>query len=408
MLRLRMVDDPEDQAPPVELSDEETLVMLGHFAGASPAALVESTGLAAPRIDAIVARLTSLGLIEAQPAELIPIEEEPAELIPIEDEPVATVPFAVEDPLTAEDDLVALLDSAMSGLLVSEVMPEAPPAGTGSAEGKPHDATVAGAAVVARPPAQGVVDDEPVELDVDEPGAETAADTREYKRLFEAELHPRPTEERVALAGTVTGPRLFALCFDPDPSVIIALFDNTATTIEHARLIAFHHRTARGLDELAGRAAIAADTLVHRRLLRNPALNEAMVRRLMGTKRLLEIHKLSLDRDVPERTRGAARALFRTRFTTASPEERVDVVWSTEGRILTAMTGLTFDSRTTSILCSRTYASIMLIQSLARFPATPPALIGHLLRQPLVKRQVHLKNQLLQHPNTPSDAKRRL
>ena len=33
--------------------------------------------------------------------------------------------------------------------------------------------------------------------------------------------------------------------------------------------------------------------------------------------------------------------------------------------------------------------------------------IACLLRQPLVKRQVHLKNQILQHPNTPADAKRR-
>jgi hypothetical protein len=49
----------------------------------------------------------------------------------------------------------------------------------------------------------------------------------------------------------------------------------------------------------------------------------------------------------------------------------------------------------------------MLIQSLARFPATPPQLIAHLLRQPLVKRQAHLKNQLLAHSNTPADAKRR-
>jgi hypothetical protein len=99
--------------------------------------------------------------------------------------------------------------------------------------------------------------------------------------------------------------------------------------------------------------------------------------------------------------------LFRQRFTAAAAEERVEVVWKTEGRILAALSGLTFDSRMTSILCSRTYTSVMLVQNLARFPAAPPPLLACLLRQPLVKRQPHLKNLLLQHPNTPSDAKRR-
>jgi hypothetical protein len=178
--------------------------------------------------------------------------------------------------------------------------------------------------------------------------------------------------------------------------------------VEHARLVAFHHRTARGLDELVRRPALASDPMVERRLVRNPGLDEGQFRRLMGNKRLLALYKVSLDRDVPDRSRAAARTVFRARFGTAQAEERVEVVWATEGRVLMAMAGLTFDSRTTSILCSRTYASIMLVQNLARFPATPPPLIAHLLRQPMVKRQAHLKNQLLQHPNTPADVKRRI
>ncbi len=245
------------------------------------------------------------------------------------------------------------------------------------------------------------------ELPVDEPRPEAVEETREYQKLFEVELHPLPADERVALAGTATGARLCALCFDPDPRIIHAVLENAATTLEHARIVAFHHRTARGLEELVRRPAMAADPMVHRRLVRNPGVDEGMFRRLMGSKRLLEVYKVSLDRDVPERSRAAARALFRTKFGTAGAEERVEIVWATEGRVLMAMAGLTFDSRTTSILCSRTYASIMLVQNLARFSATPPQLIAHLLRQPMVKRQVHLRNQLLQHPNTPADAKRR-
>ena len=189
--------------------------------------------------------------------------------------------------------------------------------------------------------------------------------------------------------------------------MIGALFENTSTTLDHARLVAFHHRDARGLEALASRPAMVADALVYRRLVRNPGATESMLRRLLAHRRLAEVHKLSHDRELPERNRVVARALFRSKFMTAQPEEKADLVWTTEGRILLALTGITFDSRMTSILCSRTYASIMLVQSLARFPATPPPLLGHLLRQPLVKRQPQLRNQLLQHPNTPSDAKRR-
>lgn len=353
MLGAGMDDDPNDQGPPGELSAEETMVMLGHFAGASFTALSTSTGLTQARLEAIITRLTRLGLIEALP---IPIEDEPqgpaVRLAPL-GAPAPEPPGPTDDAPSAED--------------VEDVVDK-----------------TAGA-----------------------PGGEVVEETREYQKLFAAELRPLPTEERVALAGTVTGARLCALCFDPDPMVIAAILENTAAGVEHARLVAFHHRTARGLEELVRRASVVSDPLVHHRLVRNPALNEAMLRRMMGNRRLLEIYKVSLDRDVPERTRGAARALFRARFAASPPEERVEIVWVTEGRVLSAMTGLTFDSRTTSILCSRSYASIMLVQSLARFPATPPLLLAHLLRQPLVKRQAHLKNQLLQHPNTPSDAKRR-
>lgn len=378
MLPRAMEHDSEDPGAPVELSTEESTVMLGHFAGATLPALAQSTGLPLSRVHAIVARLADLGLIDAQA--------------------VSPAPPPVEDPPSAGDNLVALLDFAVDGLAPA---PPAPRRRHSEAQHRPPEP--------APPePAPREAAGEPEATADEEEPAGVVEETREYHKLYEAELHPLPGDQRVALASTATGARLFALCFDPEPRVIVALLVNAAAGVEHARLIAFHHRTAHGLEEIARRSPLAADPLVHRRLVRNPALDEAMFRRLMGSKRLLAIHKVATDRDVPERTRAAARALFRIRFGTAQPEERVEIVWTTEGRILAAMTGLTFDSRTTSILCSRTYASVILIQSLARFPATPPALIGHLLRQPLVKRQVHLKNQLLQHPNTPSDAKRRL
>jgi hypothetical protein len=413
-----MADEREAEAPPVELSAEETAVMLGHFAGHSFSALSTTTGLPADKLEAIVTRLTRLGLIEAQ---LIPLEEEATEPTdafdvghafdasapePYEEAAIDLYIPEVEDPPTADDGLVALLDAAMDGLVPGTDAAVAAVAKPRSAGATASPGSSAAAAGPSEPPPPA--EEEPVELSVDEPRVEAADQTREYQKLYEVELHPLPTDERVALAGTSSGPRLFALCFDPEPPVIGAIFENGSATVEHARLVAFHHRTARGLEELVRRTYLANDPLVHRRLVRNPATNEALFRRLVGGKRLLEIYKTSLDRDVPEKSRAAARGLFRSKFTTAQPDERVEIIWATEGRVLMAMAGLTFDSRTTSILCSRNYASIMLIQSLARFPATPPPLIAHLLRQPLVKRQVHLKNQLLSHANTPSDAKRRI
>jgi hypothetical protein len=382
------MDDPQDPGAPVELSEEETMVMLGCYAETPVAELSRSTGLPVARVETILQKLTDLGLIDAP-------------------EP----PAAPEDPLAAGDDLVALLDAAVWDLLpppgdAAESAPGEDPEGPGSTRDKARP-------VKAARPRQ---EDEEAPASQDAPAAgeaasadpaEPAEDTRESRKLFETEIHPLPVEQRVALAGTATGARLFALCFDPDPIVIAAMFENTGTTVDHARLIALHHRMSRGLDEIASRAPLLADATVHRRLVRNPGLSEATMRRILGPKRLGDVFRVTLDRDVPERTRVAARGLLRSKFATAQPDERVDIVWSTEGRILLAVPGLTFDGRTTSMLCSKSYVSVMLVTNLARFTATPPVLIAHLLRQPLVRRQQHLRNMLLQHPNTPSDAKRR-
>lgn len=346
--------DLSGQGPPVELSAEETQVMLGRYAGASLAELAASIGLPIERVRSIAVRLSRLGLIDPEEG-----EEEPAPAP--EKEPAPRRSFTPQ-PARAHTH-------------------EEPPA-----------------------PLPEPMPEEEAEVD---PAPEKPEETREYRKLFEMELRPLSIDERAALAKTVTGARLFALCFDPDPGVIAALLDNAATTLEHARLAAFHHRDSRGLEELMARAALAADAQVSRRLIHNPATTEAMLRRLLGNKRLLEVYRLLLDRDLPERSRVAVRTLFRARYARASPEERVELVWATEGRVLALVPDLTFDGRTTQILCTKSFVSVMLIQSLARFSAAPPALLAHLLRQPMVKRQVHLKNQLLKHPNTPSDAKRK-
>lgn len=228
----------------------------------------------------------------------------------------------------------------------------------------------------------------------------------DYRKLFETRLHALPEDQRVALAHGAEDPELSALCFDPVPAVIKAVLENSRVGLAHARLIARHHRNPVGLEALVARAAFAADTGVRRFLVRNPQLPAALFRRLWAMRRLMEHHKLTVDRDVPEQTRRTARELLRQRFSTGPSEEKAELILNTEGRALGALVGMPVDGKTTSLLCGRTYRSPMLVQNIARWSAAPPALIAHLLKQELVRRQPQLRMMLARHPNAPADAKR--
>ncbi|NBD10281.1 hypothetical protein GTY96_14995 [Corallococcus sp. c25j21] len=228
----------------------------------------------------------------------------------------------------------------------------------------------------------------------------------DYRKLFETRLHALPEDQRVALAHGAEDPELSALCFDPVPAVIKAVLENSRVGLAHARLIARHHRNPVGLEALVARAAFASDTGVRRFLVRNPQLPVALFRRLWAMRRLMEHHKLTVDRDVPEQTRRTARELLRQRFSTGPSEEKVELILNTEGRALGALVGMPVDGKTTSLLCGRTYRSPMLVQNIARWSAAPPALITHLLKQELVRRQPQLRAMLARHPNAPADAKR--
>ncbi|MGZ6124190.1 MAG: hypothetical protein ACXWLR_04470 [Myxococcales bacterium] len=224
-----------------------------------------------------------------------------------------------------------------------------------------------------------------------------------HRQLFETGLRELPAEERAAKARTAGEPELSALCFDPLPAVVHALLENPRFALPQARLVATHHRTAVGLEALAARAAFSADAGVRRALLRNPQLPAALQRRLHGGRRLLEQHKLVISRDVPEQTRRAARELFRTRFSGAEADERVEVLVKTEGRCLASLAGIPIDGKTSALLCGRTYTSTLLVQNISRWAAAPPALIAHLMKQELVRRSPALKLLLQRHPNAPSE-----
>lgn len=135
--------------------------------------------------------------------------------------------------------------------------------------------------------------------------------------------------------------------------------------------------------------------------VRNPQTPAHLLRALLLKRRLPELYRAGHDREASERTRAAARELLRERFAKGSSEERADLVVITEGRALAALSGLSLDARTTALLCSRPFASTLLIENLARWPATPPTLVAHLLAQPTVQRSPQLRTLVKRHPNAP-------
>jgi hypothetical protein len=202
-------------------------------------------------------------------------------------------------------------------------------------------------------------------------------------------------DQRMAVVSKTNEAPAEAMALDPDPHIIRALFDNPKTGLKHARLAAFHHRNAAGLEAIARRGDLLRDSQVQRLLLRNPQTPENLVRRILQPRRLLDVYKATLDRDIPDRTRGGARNVLRRNFTQAGPEDRFQLIWSTEARVLATLVGCTLDSRTTAMICGKPITSVMLVRILA-----------HCLKQNFVRKHSALKKMCLQHPNCPSDAKR--
>jgi hypothetical protein len=225
--------------------------------------------------------------------------------------------------------------------------------------------------------------------------------TANLRKLFETSLHPLPRDARIEWARTAGGEVLQALCLDPEPGVVQAVLENPNANLIHARLIAEHHRTAFGLDVIGRRSEFVWDATVRRFLLRNAQTSERLLARMLSPLTLSQIFRANMGHDLTERARKAARVTLREKFDRAPSEEKVAVIVQTEGRCLPMLPGQTFDQKTTALLCRKTYQSTMLIQSIARFPAAPPVLLTHLLKQQIVQRNAHLKRQIQQHKNCP-------
>jgi len=382
-----------DGHAPVALSQDETVVLLNYDAQASLVAISQKTGFSVYKVERIVERLMAQGVFEELPSSPVEAPErkfhQPTRDVPPPPPPSAMwalaaaaaepAPDSLEGPATIAEPPRSL--DAGPDIEVSE-----------SDDDVDDDDDL--------PPASGVSDDE------DEPtDAELEANLR---KLYETKLSRLDADARVAIATNagVGAPELFALAFDKDPAVSKVLFENIHFIQEHARFASFHHMTSSGIDRLSMRNELMKDPMVQRRLLRNAHTAELVVRRILGPKRLIDVYKITNDRDVPDRQRMVARGALRQKFQTADPEDRLQLIWNTEGRCLTLLSGCPIDSKTTALFCARPVVSLMMVQNFSKFGATPPGIIAHFLKQNLVRRQVGIRNMLLKHPNCPSEAKR--
>jgi hypothetical protein len=431
-----------DAAPPSSLTAEEGFVLARIDGHLTVRDLVALTGIDQSRLETIVTRLASQGAVMLEPGEssgyLPEVGSSPAlpapplpgsqartrsgvELPPAEEGTTSFADFASVlglDPSTfaaADAGKGAVEQPVAEGRAASTSA--YPPSTSTSTKSERSEPDVEAAALAGAPEHDAPLLADDSELPEEPTAEEQAADAEEneettslqqqdYRKLYESRFHPLPVDVRVELARSAQGAELLALCLDPDPRVIAGILENPTCGLAHVRLIAFHHRTGTGLEMVTRRSDFLRDLLVERRLLRNAHAGDTVLQRVMASKRLFQTYKIAIDRDVPDLTRSKARGFMRQKYQSAPPEERADLVLRTEGRCLVFMTGCAFDAKMTGILCGRPYNSVLFVQNLAKFSATPPTLLAHLMKQPFVRKHAPLKKLLLQHPNMPGDAKR--
>lgn len=405
----------------LKLTPEEGFVLSRIDGQLSMRDLVALTGLEEERLERIVTKLAASGAVALETSEPKPaaragftrieIPEAPAEGEASLAEFAAALGMdpstfaanaaaaAIEEPVTSSRTALPELEEVVdeNEEPASDVMIAAEALALAADDDEPASSTQL---VDATPDEVAEADDEPAEA------PEAAANERNYRQLYETTLHPLAIDVRVGLARSTHGAELLALCFDADPRVVSAILENAHVGLDHVRLLAAHHRTATGLEMVSRRSDWLRDVLVERRLLRNPHCGDAVCSRILAGKRLLATYKIAVDREVPELTRVKARGGVRAKWQKSPPEERADFVLRTGGRCLALMTGCTFDAKTTQTICGRAINDVQMIQSFAKFPATPPAILAHLVKQPFVRKNPPLKRLLLSHPNMPGDVKR--
>jgi hypothetical protein len=430
-VRPKRVGGPGAPPPPnLRLAPEEAFVLARIDGHLTVRDLVALTGIDQPRVEQIVSKLASQGAVALEPTEssgyLPDVASSPAlptvtnppprgrapapPLVPADEGTTSFADFAAVlglDPskfAAADGGRAAAVEQPVAQERVESKSNYPPPAS--EEPDAPIEREAAAELVADDGPQLEEVTDEEAAADAEENEEAVALKEQDYRKLYEAQFHPLTIDVRVGLAKKAHGADLMALCLDADARVIAAILENPSCGLAHVRLIAFHHRTGTGLEIITRRNDFLRDLLVERRLLRNPQAGDTVLQRIMASKRLFQTYKIAIDRDVPELTRSKSRGHMRQKYQNAPSEERADLVLRTEGRCLIFMTGCAFDAKMTGILCGRPYNSVLFIQNLAKFSATPPALLAHLMKQPFVRKHAPLKKLLLQHPNMPGDVKR--
>ena len=334
----------------------------------------------------------------------VPSIDELPELEPVDEDDPAEAPVVILRPVEQEDieDLPELLP-------VDDEAEPAPLEGDGLEQVQENLDDLPELLAVEEPGEENIDDLpelEPVGEEESERDPQETVEAGSYRKLYETQLRDLSRDVRVDRAHKATGDLLCALCLDPEPPVVLAVLENAEAGLRHARLIAEHHQNPIGLDAMGRRAEFLRDSTVRRLLLRNIQAPDTLLKKALAALTLHQSFRVNMGHDNSERARRVARDVMRDKFLHTSPEDRVGLILKTEGRCLGMLVGVTFDQKMTALLCSRTYQSSLLVQSLARFPALPPNLINALFRQQLVQRSPPLKKLLLQHKNCPGQHKR--
>lgn len=200
-----------------------------------------------------------------------------------------------------------------------------------------------------------------------------------YLRIYETELRGRPLAELVEMARTVDdGETLCALCHDPRPQVVIAVMDNPHSALVQARLIASHHHSSLGLEAVLKREDCAGDAVVRQSLLRNSAMQEAGLRRILGAFMLLHLFHAAVGHEAGEHAKGIAKAMFINRYRYSPPEAKVDLIFKTGGRCLDLLRGQPLDAAVVRLMLQREDFTPELRNKLERSSNVPPALKRHM------------------------------
>lgn len=413
----------------LRLSAEEGFVLSRVDGTTSVKELVALTGLDEQRVEDIVGRLSSEGVVEV---ELAP-EPVPSSSRTFPKPASSRMPVAAPAPTTSATLRIPTTNSAASST-TSHVFDNSPDidaelrafltTDTEANAAPSHEATDEAADALGEPTSETScpeADDLPpasspilpptesdqalddAEKDV---VAEEQRNERAYRQIYAEVYAPMVRDARIKAAQEVTGSDLMALCLDADPQIIHAVLTNPHAGLDHARMIAFHHRTHVGLEAVAKRSDYLKDALVQRRMLRNPQLPSTILGRMVNPKLLMDVYKIAIDREIPERSRVMTREILRKKFMLSSADEKASLLFKTEGRCLVLLVNCSLDAHATQILCSKQSYTILFIQNLARWSATPPQVLAHLLKMQIVRRNTGLRKMILKHPNMPSELKR--